>query len=130
METDADDVSTATTIGESTGDQLVTNLNIQMNVNENEKIAIQTTNPTTSEIPPAQIDPETEQQSIIQEEQIPPVNVLIDDRLEFHTRCGSLVRLSNGNRTAERRRPFDEFNNGVVMTHRPLHDDELFEVII
>lgn len=53
-----------------------------------------------------------------------------DRGLRFHTRCGSLVKLSNGNRTAERRRPLDEFNNGVVMTHRPLKDNELFEIRI
>lgn len=52
------------------------------------------------------------------------------DRLRFHCRCGSLVKLSNGNRTGERRRPLDEFNNGVVMTHRPLRDNELFEIRI
>ncbi|EFA04682.2 bluestreak [Tribolium castaneum] len=52
------------------------------------------------------------------------------DKLRFHDRCGSLVKLSNGNRTAERRRPLDEFNNGVVMTHRPLRDSELFEIRI
>ena len=33
-------------------------------------------------------------------------------------------------RTAERRRPYDEFNNGVAMTHRPLKDGELFEIRI
>ncbi|XP_075745116.1 neuralized E3 ubiquitin protein ligase 4 isoform X3 [Rhipicephalus microplus] len=53
-----------------------------------------------------------------------------DDPLRFHTRCGSLVQLSNDNRTAERRRPSDEFNNGVVMTHRSLRDDEWFELRI
>uniref|UniRef100_A0A336MFI2 CSON000929 protein n=1 Tax=Culicoides sonorensis TaxID=179676 RepID=A0A336MFI2_CULSO len=52
------------------------------------------------------------------------------DKLRFHTRCGSLVKLSNNFRTAERRRPLDEFNNGVVMTHRALHDNELFEIRI
>ncbi|XP_066248762.1 neuralized-like protein 4 isoform X5 [Euwallacea similis] len=52
------------------------------------------------------------------------------DKMRFHERCGSLVKLSNGNRTAERRRPLDEFNNGVVMTHRPLRDSELFEIRI
>ncbi|XP_066158319.1 neuralized-like protein 4 isoform X2 [Euwallacea fornicatus] len=52
------------------------------------------------------------------------------DKMRFHERCGSLVKLSNGNRTAERRRPLDEFNNGVVMTHRPLSDSELFEIRI
>ncbi|XP_045470918.1 neuralized-like protein 4 [Harmonia axyridis] len=52
------------------------------------------------------------------------------DRLRFHDKCGSLVKLSNGNRTAERRRPLDEFNNAVVMTHRALRDSELFEIRI
>ena len=46
----------------------------------------------------------------------------------FHERHGSLIKLFNNNRTAERKRPFDEFNNGVVMTHRPLRDNELFEI--
>lgn len=53
-----------------------------------------------------------------------------DAKLHFHTRCGSLVKLSANFRTAERRRPLDEFNNGVVMTHRPLRDNELFEIRI
>lgn len=53
-----------------------------------------------------------------------------NDRLHFHVRCGSLVNLSANSRTAERRRPLDEFNNGVVMTHRPLKDNELFEIRI
>lgn len=52
------------------------------------------------------------------------------DRLHFHSRCGSLISLSSNSRTAERRRPLDEFNNGVVMTHRPLKDNELFEIRI
>lgn len=34
------------------------------------------------------------------------------------------------NRTAERARPLDDYNNGVVMTHRPLYDNELFEIRI
>lgn len=55
---------------------------------------------------------------------------LADDRLRFHDRCGSLIRLSVDKRTAERRRPLDEFNNGVVMTNRPLRDDEMFEVCL
>lgn len=53
--------------------------------------------------------------------------VAVPDRLQFHERCGTLVKLSCNNRTAERRRPLDEFNNGVVMTHRPLRENELFE---
>lgn len=54
----------------------------------------------------------------------------MNDRLRFHNRCGTLVKLSVNCRTAERRRPLDEFNNGVVMTHRPLKDNELFEIRI
>lgn len=54
----------------------------------------------------------------------------LEERLHFHIRCGSLVILTANNRTAERRRPLDEFNNGVVMTHRSLRDNELFEIRI
>jgi neuralized-like protein 4 len=53
-----------------------------------------------------------------------------NDKLRFHTRCGSLVKLSNNFRTAERRRPYDEFNNGIAMTHRCVRDNELFEIRI
>ncbi|CAH2034233.1 unnamed protein product, partial [Iphiclides podalirius] len=52
------------------------------------------------------------------------------DRLRFHPRCGILVKLSNNNKSAERARPLDDYNNGVVMTHRPLYDDEIFEIRI
>ncbi|KAK7071519.1 Neuralized-like protein 4, partial [Halocaridina rubra] len=52
------------------------------------------------------------------------------DRLRFHEKCGTLVRLSNSSRTAERRRPLDEFNNGVVMSCRALKENELFEIRI
>ncbi|XP_047524615.1 neuralized-like protein 4 isoform X2 [Pieris napi] len=52
------------------------------------------------------------------------------DRLRFHPRCGILVKLSNNNKSAERSRPLDDYNNGVVMTHRPLYDNELFEIRI
>lgn len=58
----------------------------------------------------------------------PSIAAIREDRLRFHERVGTLVKLSNNARTAERRRPLDEFNNGVVMTHRPLRDNELFEV--
>lgn len=51
-----------------------------------------------------------------------------NNKIRFHERHGSLIKLSNNNRTAERKRPFDEFNNGVVMTHRPCRDNELFEI--
>ena len=50
------------------------------------------------------------------------------DKLIFHDKTGTLIKLSNGRRTAERKRPLDEFNNGVVMTNRAIRDDEMFEV--
>nr|XP_012135898.1 PREDICTED: uncharacterized protein LOC100874771 isoform X5 [Megachile rotundata] len=80
---------------------LVANLNVNLNVNVNVNLP-KNTNPAA----------------------------IREDRLRFHERVGSLVKLSNNARTAERRRPLDEFNNGVVMTHRPLRDNELFEVRI
>lgn len=52
-----------------------------------------------------------------------------NDALLFHEKCGTLIKLSNNNKTAERRRPLDEFNNGVVMTNRPLRHNEMFEVL-
>ena len=52
-----------------------------------------------------------------------------NERLVFHERCGTLIRFNNMRRTAERVRALDEFNNGVIMTNRPLKDDELFEVM-
>ena len=51
-----------------------------------------------------------------------------NNKIRFHEKHGSLIKLLNNNRTAERKRPFDEFNNGVVMTHRPIKDNELFEI--
>uniref|UniRef100_A0A671PI66 Neuralized-like protein 4 n=1 Tax=Sinocyclocheilus anshuiensis TaxID=1608454 RepID=A0A671PI66_9TELE len=53
-----------------------------------------------------------------------------NDALLFHEKCGTLIKLSNNNKTAERRRPLDEFNNGVVMTNRPLRNNEMFEIHI
>lgn len=53
------------------------------------------------------------------------------DKLRFHpNKFGPLVKLSNNDRTAERRRPMEEFNNSVVITHRPLQAEELFQVRI
>ncbi|XP_041987220.1 neuralized-like protein 4 [Aricia agestis] len=56
--------------------------------------------------------------------------MVVHDRLRFHPRCGILVKLSQNNKSAERARPLDDYNNGVVMTHRPLYDNELFEIRI
>lgn len=57
-----------------------------------------------------------------------PGALLSNEALLFHEKCGALIKLSNGHKTAERRRPLDEFNNGVVLTNRPLRDGEMFEV--
>ena len=48
--------------------------------------------------------------------------------VRFHPHCGSLIKLSNNNRTAERQRPTEEFKNAVTLTNIPLRNDELFEV--
>lgn len=49
---------------------------------------------------------------------------------QFHSRTGSLISLSNSNRTAQRNQPTQEFNNGVVLSAEPLRDNQLFEVKI
>ncbi|KAM7004274.1 neuralized-like protein 4 [Passerculus sandwichensis] len=59
-----------------------------------------------------------------------PAWAVTNEALLFHEKCGALIKLSNGHKTAERRRPLDEFNNGVVLTNRPLRDGEMFEIRI
>lgn len=49
---------------------------------------------------------------------------------EFHHCHGSLVFLSNGNRTARRRSSAAEFNNGLTFSKTPLKDNEIFEVLL
>ncbi|OXA51475.1 Neuralized-like protein 4 [Folsomia candida] len=44
-----------------------------------------------------------------------------NDKLRFHTNFGPLVKLSNNQRTAERRRPLEEFNNSVVRIDTLIH---------
>lgn len=48
----------------------------------------------------------------------------------FHHKTGTMVTLTNGNKTACRNNPHQEFNNGLVMSSEPLSDDQLFEVRI
>lgn len=50
--------------------------------------------------------------------------------MAFHSKTGSLIALSNRNRTAQRRYASTEFNKGVVLSERPLNDNEIFEVKI
>ena len=49
---------------------------------------------------------------------------------KFHSRCGELIVLSNGNKTAVRSLASREFNHGLVFSHAPLNDYQIFEVII
>ena len=49
---------------------------------------------------------------------------------QFHSRTGTLVTLSNDNRTARRNHPTQEFNNGVILGADPLKDGQIFEVRI
>ena len=51
-----------------------------------------------------------------------------NEALFFNKKHGSLIKLSKQRRTAERMHAMDEFNNGVVMTNRPLRNNEMFEV--
>lgn len=66
-----------------------------------------------------------EQQSSIQEIQDLPEYY---DRLTFHHRCGTHAQVINNGRTALRPNAEDDFNNGVVITARPLRPCEMFEV--
>lgn len=50
------------------------------------------------------------------------------DRLTFHHNCGTHAQVINNGRTAHRPNAADDFNNGVVLTARPLKPGEMFEV--
>lgn len=54
--------------------------------------------------------------------------ILCKNMAEFHACHGSLVFLSNENRSARRRSSAAEFNNGLIFSKNPLRDNELFEV--
>ena len=49
---------------------------------------------------------------------------------KFHGRCGELIVLSNGNKTAVRSLASHEFNHGLVFSHATLNDYQIFEVVI
>lgn len=67
----------------------------------------------------------------IEAEKMAPVSTSHqNEKLKFHDVCGSLVSLSNLNRTATRNHPHQEFNNGLIMSSEPLKDNQLFEVRI
>ena len=48
----------------------------------------------------------------------------------FHPRCGHCVSISNGNKTATRINPNQEFNRGLVFSFEPIKNNEIFEVKI
>ncbi len=50
--------------------------------------------------------------------------------LRFHQLHGGNIILSNVGKTATRPRAREEFNDAIVMSHRALKDNELFEVTI
>ena len=49
---------------------------------------------------------------------------------KFSSFHGGQVAVSHNCRSAVRINPLCEFNNAIVMSHRPLRDNELFEVIV
>lgn len=50
--------------------------------------------------------------------------------LHFHHVHGRNARVSNGGRTASRPRALGEFNDSIVMSNRPLNEDEMFAVVV
>ena len=53
-----------------------------------------------------------------------------DNSFRFSRFHGGQVAVSDDCCSAVRINPLCEFNNAIVMSHRPLKDDELFEVIV
>jgi neuralized-like protein 4 len=51
-----------------------------------------------------------------------------DDRLCFHTVCGSNAQVTHSLRTCLRPNAAEDFNNGVVLTRRHLKPNEIFQV--
>ncbi|EDO29406.1 predicted protein, partial [Nematostella vectensis] len=53
-----------------------------------------------------------------------------DNWFTFSSFHGDQVVISHDHRNAIRVNPLVEFNNAIVMSQRPLRDDEMFEIII
>lgn len=53
-----------------------------------------------------------------------------NEQLRFHHLRGRNARIKNDGKTAFRPNSHGEFNNAVVVSNRPLRDDEIFEVTI
>uniref|UniRef100_A0A672LNB3 Neuralized-like protein 4 n=1 Tax=Sinocyclocheilus grahami TaxID=75366 RepID=A0A672LNB3_SINGR len=54
----------------------------------------------------------------------------VPDRLLFHPNCGQKAAIISDGRTALRPHATDDFNHGVVLSNRPLHSNEVFQVRI
>lgn len=52
------------------------------------------------------------------------------DDLRFHHLHGTNATVMNNGKTAARPNATGEFNDAIVMSNRPLKDNELFEVVI
>ncbi|KAG9460455.1 hypothetical protein GDO78_021707, partial [Eleutherodactylus coqui] len=51
-------------------------------------------------------------------------------QLLFHANCGQKASIISGGRSALRPHATDDFNHGVVLSNRPLHNNEVFQVRI
>jgi hypothetical protein len=58
------------------------------------------------------------------------VTVSFTEELKFHHVHGQNAVIVNNGRTATRPNASGEFNDAIIMSNRPLKDNELFEIII
>ena len=77
----------------------------------------------------------TQEQPVELSSSVPPQDITasineVNNCFKFSSYHGGQVAVSHDCRSAVRINPLCEFNNAIVMSHRPLKDDELFEVIV
>ena len=77
----------------------------------------------------------TQEQPVELSSSAPPQDITasineVNNCFKFSSYHGGQVAVSHDCRSAVRINPLCEFNNAIVMSHRPLKDDELFEVIV
>ena len=77
----------------------------------------------------------TQEQPVELSSSAPPQDITasineVNNCFKFSSYHGGQVAISHDCRSAVRINPLCEFNNAIVMSHRPLKDDELFEVIV
>ena len=71
-----------------------------------------------------------ESTAVILPQDLNPSNSEVNNGFKFSSFHGCQVAVSADCRSAVRVNPLCEFNNAIVMSHRPLEDDEIFEVIV